>query len=183
MKNLLQTKYPSFYKYDAKGISVYSVTEPILKFIIFSSLCLKYQIWPESSFYNSKELLDIALFSKPIKNIDNEIEPDIAIEIKWAYVTKSGKLNKWSLTSLINDVYKLHKRCETLNKYVMQFLVLKDYNTEISNAILEEQVYNEIDKRKIRGKQVSFCFKSYFDTHGKDENEKWKFYLLLWKIV
>ena len=67
--NLQETKFPTFYKYDVKGVSVYSVTEPILKFIIFTSLCRKYQIWPEGGFYKGRELLDIALFSKPVGSI------------------------------------------------------------------------------------------------------------------
>jgi hypothetical protein len=42
--NLMQSQYPEFYRLDSKGIGVYSITQPILKFIIFSSLCKEYQL-------------------------------------------------------------------------------------------------------------------------------------------
>ena len=181
-KNLLDSEFKIFYKYDSKGLAVYSITEPILKFLIFSSLCYKYQIWPESSFYKGKQLLDIALFTRRINNIDKEIEPDVAIEMKWAAVKKSGEFNKWSLKSLIDDILKLHKESETQNKYVMQFLVLHSDTQEIDNKVLEEQVFAGIDKRKFKSKDVKILFNKCFDTKGKDEKEKWKFYILLWGI-
>lgn len=181
--NLANSQYALFYKYDNKGINVYSITEPILKFFIFSSLCSKYQIWPEgNAFYKDKQLLDLALFSQRIENIDEEIEPDIAIEMKWADFTRAGRFYKWSIDNSVDDLYKLKKDCTVKNKYLMQF---GRCNTEVEwkPDELLEQLLNRFDKRKIRGKQIRYIFGDSFNTCNSEINaDQRKFNILLWKI-
>lgn len=181
-ENIHHTVYPEFYRNDVKGIGIYSVTEPILKFIIYSSLCSKYQMWPESSFYKEKELLDIAMFSDEVNDIDKEIEPDIAIEMKWVSFTKSGEFYQQSLQNMIVDIEKLHTKCDISNKYIMQFSIVKSDNHRINNKVLNEQVFFGIDKRKVKKKNIDLIYYDYFNTRGWNEADIWRFYILLWKI-
>lgn len=181
--NLSESEYKEFYKYDSKGVAIYSITEPILKFIIFSELCKKYQIWPEGNFYNGKKLLDIGLFSKTVKNIEEEIAPDIAIEMKWGGIKKNGEFATWSLKNLVSDIYKLNKECDIKNKYLMQFIVIHSDEMEIDNTLLKQQLIQTIDKRKFRNRDIKFLYSGFFNTNGANENNKWKFSILLWKIA
>ena len=181
-ENLLGSDHASFYKYDNKGIGLYSITEPILKFLIFADLCQKYQIWPEGTFYRGRNLLDIAMYSKKVENIDERKAPDIAIEMKWADFTKSGMFFKWAMTNCIDDIYKIHKECDIENKYIMQF-VRCDEAINWHPHILRDQLLGEIDKRKIKGKQIEFVYSESFDTCGATVENKEKFYILIWKIV
>lgn len=181
-ENISQSLYPEFYRKDVKGIGIYSITEPILKFIIYSSLCSKYQMWPESSFYKDKELLDIAMFSDVVDDIEIEIEPDIAIEMKWVAFTKSGEFYKQSLQNMVADIEKLHTKCDIQNKYIMQFSVVKSDNHKINDSVLSEQVFLGIDKRKVKKKNIDLIYHDYFNTRGWNEADIWRFYILLWKI-
>lgn len=180
--NLIQSQYPEFYRLDSKGIGVYSITEPILKFIIFSSLCKEYQLWPESPFYKGMKHLDLAMCSCRIEDINADIEPDIAIEMKWGGIKKSGEFNKWSLNFIIDDIIKMHKECEVPNKYIMQFVIIHNDETVIDKETLERQVYESIDKRKVRNREFSLLFSNYFNTKGSDDHIDRRFYILLWKI-
>lgn len=183
-EKLVTSQCASFYKYYNKGINVYSITEPILKFFIFSSLCGKYQIWPEvNEYYKGKQFLDFAMYSQ--KNIDwddADIEPDIAIEMKWADFTKKGRFYKWSIDNSIDDLCKLKKDCIVENKYLMQFGRC-NMNVEWNPDELLEQLMDNFDKRKIRGKQIRYIFGDSFNTYNDDINaEQRKFNILLWKI-
>lgn len=181
--NLLTSEHASFYEYDRKGIGVGSITEPIVKFMIFGDLCKKYPIWPECSRYygDSRKILDIALFAKDKADLEEEVDPDVAIELKWAEFTKEGNFKKWSLDNCVEDLYKLHKMCEIPNKYVMQFAVA-DPLIQWRCDTLQQQILGQFDKRKIKGKSIRFVFSDSFDTCGKNIEERRKFYVLLWKI-
>ena len=181
--NLLTSEHASFYENDNKGIAVGSITEPIVKFMIFSDLCKKYPIWPECSSYygDSGKILDIALYAKEQADLEAVVDPDIAIEIKWAGFTQDGKFLKWSLDNCVDDLYKLHKECEIPNKYVMQ-IAISDPLIQWRYDILQQQILDRFDKRKIKGKNIKFVFSDSFDTCGGYTEDRKKFYVLLWKI-
>ncbi len=182
--NLTLTVHKDFYGF-AKGIAVYSITEPIIKFLIFSSLCKQYMIWPEvGEFYKDKKYLDLALYlPNELKQLVNssEDEPDIAIEMKWGGLKKTGEFMKWGLTNFIDDMLKLHKNCNIRNKYIMQFIILHN-DIEINGEILREQILSSVDKRSFRGKDIELVYMNYFETHGVNDSELWPFYIVLWKI-
>ena len=182
--NLLLNENKDFYSFP-KGLTVWSITEPILKFLIFSSLCKKYMIWPEAGeFYKEKKFLDLALFlPNDLKHqIDSsEDEPDIAIEMKWGGLKKTGEFMKWGLNNFIDDMLKLHKSCTIKNKFIMQFIVLHN-DIEIDGDVLKDQILSNVDKRKFRGKDIELLYANYFKTLGFSENELWPFYIVLWKI-
>ena len=185
-KNLTISAYKDDYNYP-KGLAVYSMTEPILKFMIFSGLCKDYLIFPEAvEFYKGRELLDLALFI-PFKDSNGKDscndDPDIAIEIKWGGLKKNGEFTKWGVKCFIDDMLKLHKNCTVPNKYIMQFMVIHDEKVEIDQAVLKEQILSNVDRRKIRGRDLEFIYYNDFDTMGFSNLEKWKFGILLWKIV
>lgn len=182
--NLTLTEHKDFYGF-AKGIAVYSITEPIIKFLIFSSLCKQYMIWPEvGEFYKDRKYLDLALYlPNELKRQVNssEDEPDIAIEMKWGGLKKTGEFMKWGLDNFIDDMLKLHKNCTIKNKYIMQFIILHN-DIEIDVEMLKEQILSNVDKRSFRGKDIELVYMNYFDTHGVNESELWSFYIVLWKI-
>jgi hypothetical protein len=185
-ENLENSEFKDFYKYDIKGIGVRSITELILKFLIFSSLCKSYQLWPETSqFYKDRKILDLALFKRKIENWEMEDEnvlPEIAIEFTWGSLIKTGEFNSWSLQNIIDDILKLHKFCLVENKFILQFMILDD-DIEFSDEELLNQVNSSIDKRKFRNGCLALLYDDYFKTQGSDKSVKRKFYILLWKIA
>ena len=54
----------NFYSYHQKGLSIYSITEPIIKWLIFTSLIDRYCMLPEH-WTSSGKYLDMALYSYP----------------------------------------------------------------------------------------------------------------------
>lgn len=182
-KNLLESEYTDFYKYDTKGIGVYSITEPILKFLIFGKLCRKYQIWPEqSASYRGRKILDIALYSKRVKDIDGDVNPDIAIEMKWGGFRKDGTFYQWSVESCIADLYKLRKESRVENKYFMQFIIC-NADTKWEHKALKAQMMDYIDRRKLKENEIKFIYSTSFDTCGSTSDERRSFYILLWKVA
>ena len=184
MDNMTLTDHKDFYGF-AKGIAVYSITEPILKFLIFSSLCKQYMIWPEAcEFYKHGKYLDLALYlpSELKQKIgSSEDEPDIAIEMKWGGLKQTGEFMKWGLNNFIDDMLKLHRNCTIQNKYLMQFIILHR-DIEIDGVRLREQILSNIDKRTFRGRDIELVFLNSFNTHGVYESDLWPFYIVLWKI-
>lgn len=185
--NLKKSIHKDFYADDVKGIGIYSVTEPIIKFLIYTNLCSKYQMWPEVTFYKNTKLLDLALFHKHLSKqyIDDETqpwEPEIAIEMKWTGFRKNGEFSVSAIEGMIEDVYKLHKYCDIPNKYVMQFAIIPNSDFTLNKDLLELQVYEFIDKRKIRKKSVNLIYSNKFTTFGINEDDDWRFCILLWKI-
>lgn len=65
----------------------------------------------------------------------------------------------------------------------MKFTVIQDDNIKIDKKVLETQVYENIDKRKIKDREFKLIYVNSFMTMGHSENEYWRFYILLWKIV
>lgn len=126
--------------------------------------------------------LDLAMYSCRVENIHEEITPDVAIEMKWGGLKKTGEFNKWSLKFIIDDIIKMHKECEVPNKYIMQFVIIHNDETVVDKETLEGQVYKSIDKRKVRNREFSLLFSNYFNTKGSDDSINRRFYILLWKI-
>jgi len=178
--NFKNSLYKKFYKYDNKGIFVYSITEPILKFLIFTELCKEYQIWPEGTFYeDSRKLLDFALFYKEIEDIDVEIEPEIAIEMKWGGIRTDGTFYSWSMHNLIADIEKLYNNSNVSNKYLMQFVALDKTKTKINKTVLKTQLQSNIDGRSLKGKEkIELIYSNYFKAKGCNLN----FTIVLWKM-
>ena len=71
----------NFYQNYPKGLGIYSVSEPIIKWIIYTNLIDRYCMLPERKTRTGK-YLDLALYSKP-KPCWNNDSPDIAVEMKW----------------------------------------------------------------------------------------------------
>jgi hypothetical protein len=178
--NIEGSKYQKFYSDFPRGIFIRSITEPVLKFIIFSSLCKKHKMFPEASgYYKGKQLLDLAL-SSPFLDKGSDYA-DIAIEMKWGRIKKTGEFAKWSLDFIQKDLLKLHKFCTIENKYMMQFMYM-DYDVKIDKETLKSQILYYIDKRKFRNKEMELIYDDYFETCELDLNKKNKFFILLWKI-
>lgn len=102
--------------------------------------------------------------------------------MKWADFTQEGRFYQWSIDNSVEDLYKLKKDCTVENKYLMQFGRC-NVNVEWNPDELLEQLMDNFDKRKIRGKQIRYIFGDSFNTYNDDINaEQRKFNILLWKI-
>lgn len=176
-KFLNSPEVDGFYKERAKGIATWSITEPILKFIIFTELCDKYKMRPEDCTYKSSELLDLALFVEE----QNEIEfAEIGIEMKWAVLTKKSLLVSSSLKSLKADFVKI-KKSATAHNYLLQF-ILHEPSVEIQLETLENQVVAECDGRSLRYFTPAIVGIEQFPTWLSNETDVQMFSLLLWKV-
>ncbi|MDD2482130.1 MAG: hypothetical protein PHC44_05690 [Lutispora sp.] len=129
-KKMLNGNNKNFYIYDAKGIGVYSITEPIIKFLIYTNLSDKYRMLSERTFYEDKKILDLALFYKhlsddEIANLNVDWDPDIAIEMKWAGMMNDGNLYSGWLNQIKLDIEKMNKLISIENKYFMLFTLIQ----------------------------------------------------------
>lgn len=177
-ENFEKTRYKSFYSDFSKGIYFRSMTEPILKYIIFKELIKKHKMWPEAGwFYKDRSVLDLGISSPYNPNADDIYSADVAIEMKWGGINKNGVLHTWSQSSLQSDIIKMINNCEIANKYFMQFIVIKKDEREINITNIRKEVkdkHEEINLRPI------FC--EHFKTLGIEPGEYWKFYIILWKV-
>ena len=115
----------NFYQKYPKGLYIYSITEPIIKWIIYTNLIDKYCMLPEHKTSNGK-FLDLALYSKSKPCIDKH-SPDIAIEMKWVSFKKNGTISENYRKGMVDDAIKLHKLGSEYDyKYIMQFAVLNE---------------------------------------------------------
>jgi len=163
--------------YEWQGLGAYSITEPILKWLIYTTLCDKYCMWPEHS-VNGK-LLDLGLSMKP-SNINC---PDIAIEMKWAFFRKNGEIKSAWRDEMIKDAVKLYGQKCFEHKYLIQFsFPLKgDYKfIEESIEATASCFHDYIDKRRFRDAKLTFMFNKSFNTWDA-ENAR-VFLMLVWKI-
>lgn len=176
-KFLNSPEVDGFYKERAKGIATWSITEPILKFIIFTELCDKYKMRPEDCTYKNSELLDLALFVEE----QNELEfAEIGIEMKWAALTKKSLLASRSLKSLKADFVKI-KKSATAHNYLLQF-ILHEPSIEVQLETLENQVASECDGRSLRYFAPAIVGIEQFSTWISNETDVQMFSLLLWKV-
>lgn len=183
-QNIMGSEYQLYYSEFPKGIYVRSLTEPILKFILFTKLCNSHKMLPEAyGFYPGKQLLDLAIQSPFIKEEStfNEQRFDIAIEMKWGAIKSDGNQLRWSVSSSIDDILKLHKNCTIENKYFMQFILEEKENLFNSDS-MKSQILNAMDRRNFKNKSIEFVCNNSFYTQGFESNEFWKFNILLWKI-
>ena len=171
-----------FYAEDWKGIGIYSITEPILKWIIFSNLCHKYRMSPEcSNFYADGKLLDLCLYLTD----DYEKAPDIAIEMKWAGFRNDKRPSAGWLKQMISDVTKLYQAKTPSNKYFMQFAFIsqsewRNLDEKIENTLTDFN--NSRKAHKFRNGKLEFLTKERFLT--TDNNDKRVcFVMLVWKIA
>ena len=124
-----------FYKGYLKGISIYSITEPIIKWLIYTNLCDRYCMRTEHLTDDGK-YLDLAL------SINPDFDPNIAIEMKWAGFRKNGSLYENSRLNMIDDAVKLHKMSFSY-KYLMQFAILNiNENKKINYDTIVKNFYN-----------------------------------------
>lgn len=168
----------NFYKDRWKGIGTWSITEPIIKFIIFKELCDKYKIRPEDNAYNNSKFLDLAIY------LDEENETnhaEIGIELKWVSITKQSKMSSQSLQNFADDFVKI-KNSKTKNNYLMQFGFV-DRDIEIDICKLENQVSEEIDGRLLRKFVPMILAENDFTTWASNEYDLKKFILIMWKVV
>ena len=166
-----------FYKERAKGIATWSITEPILKFIIFTELCDKYKMRPEDCTYKSSELLDLALF---VEEQDEIQSAEIGIEMKWAALTKKSLLASKSLKCLMADFNKI-KKSATIHNYLLQF-ILHEAGVVIQSEALENQVVAECDGRSLRYFTPAIVGTEQFATWISNEADIKMFSLVLWKV-
>jgi len=165
-----------------RGIGIYSITEPIIKWIIFSKLCHKYRMYPEcSAFYSDKKLLDLAIY---LKDEYDEKTPDIAIEMKWATFRVDGRPSSFWLNQMINDVTKLYQEKKSSNKYFIQFAFMTreewfNMGTKIEKTI--NDFNNSSKERKFKNGKISFLTKKRFITRNAADKPI-IFAMLVWKI-
>jgi hypothetical protein len=175
--NFLDSIYLStFYKDYWKGIATWSVTEPILKFLIYCELCKKYKIRPEDHAYQKNEMLDFSLF---IESDDHNSISEIAIEFKWASFTKKGLLRSSGLESLIADFNKM-KQLKNQHKYIIQFSV-NETNQAISMDSINKQLQLTYDNRIFRKTKPHLIKIGSFQTLSPQEEMK-DFTILLWVL-
>jgi len=181
--SLKQKAVKNFYKHDWKGIGIYSATEVVIKWIIYSKLCHKYRMYPESSkFYESdKQLLDLAIYLTD----DYEKVPDIAIEMKWAgFRGDKRPFSNW-LKQMINDVTKLYQAKVSSNKYFMQFAFISREEWRSIGEVIENTLndFNNSSKaHRFRNGKLSFLTKKKFLTENNEEKSVY-FAILVWKIA
>ena len=106
---LQRPEVKDFYYDEFEGIGIWSITEPILKYIIFSDLCDIYYMQSEyGDYYGSAEKLDLALFNNDNpRNKWENAQPDVAIEMKWTGFTKKGSFYSGWIKQLKSDVEKM----------------------------------------------------------------------------
>lgn len=194
---LVKGDYSDFYSYDWKGIGIYSTTEPILKYLIFTNLLDKYRMWSEMSDYykDSKEngkLLDLGLYFGDVNNeSDEELIPNVAVEMKWTKLTQDGYFYSNWLPSIKRDITKLC-RCspeyQYAEKYFMQFLFVKQdmFTNQFEEKLrtqLTEQCNAIIDHRTLKNRKIKLVFNNGFKTLGRSDSDMYIFKILLWKIV
>ncbi|MBK5261715.1 MAG: hypothetical protein JJE17_03965 [Peptostreptococcaceae bacterium] len=177
----------NFYKYDAKGIGAWSITEPILKYLIYTNLVDKYKMLPERDFYGDKRLLDLAIFYKDITeeeiNDDNVgWTPDVAIEMKWAGTRKDGNLYIGWLNQIKKDIVKMNDLRDIENKYLMLFNMNYDLSKIVNPLMHIGTLYDSMDKRKFKGKTIKLVYSNCFQTMDVKEEVNGRFYIHLYKI-
>lgn len=185
--NLIHAENERFYQYDFKGLGFFSICERDIQQIIVTELCKYYPIWPEySEGYKNKQRLDIALEFKGKRDDDDDVEPDIAIELKWAGFKKEGQLYTNSLQSLVNDVLKMKRQCIIPNQYFIQFAIT-DYELDLGNQRTKNKFVKSVNysfyKNQIKNSKLKLLHYENFNTLGKSQTELLKFNLLLWKII
>ena len=166
-----------FYKDRYKGITTWSVTEPILKFIIITELCDKYKLLPEDRGYEGRQLLDLSLY---IDEQDERNHAEIGIEMKWSALTKNSLMTSGSLECFVSDFIKI-KKCMTDHKYLLQF-VRHSPSIEIQPTKLEQQILDQYDNRSFRYFSTRVISVEQFPIWGANEAETETFSLLLWKV-
>ena len=166
-----------FYTNFPKGISIYGVTEPIIKWLIFTGLCDKYCMNTEYWTSDGK-FLDLALSVNP----DSDFL-DIAIEMKWAgFRKKDGRIYENYRLSMIDDAVKLHKM-NIPYKYLMQFAILSEDEYKRIDFKATYDDFHIFDKRQFRNGVLSPApiFKNSFPTWDKDSNPR-RFAMFVWEV-
>lgn len=176
-QKMTHEKVSIFYESDWRGLGFFSITEPILKYIIVSKLTDKYLMWSEYKYKKSKKLLDLALLLDEQGCKSEYAEPDTAIEMKWGAVTKNGILKEHSVDTLINDFIKM-KKCDIKNKYLMQFFIT---DLDINGEIVRKELISWIDKRSFKS-NYQVIFNESFVTDAGTEKTNSKFHIIVWEI-
>ncbi|MCR8644453.1 hypothetical protein NV379_17500 [Paenibacillus sp. N1-5-1-14] len=167
----------TFYKDYYKGIGTWSVTEPIIKFLVYVELLPKYKIRPEDYAYSNKKILDLALYTKLE---DHSYISEIGIELKWARFKKNGLMYQASLQSLINDFVKM-KALANEHKYFIQHAI-SDLGIVLDIENLNQQVLQQTDGRLLRTYIPELIAIESFEIWGASRETKKNFNLCLWKI-
>ena len=175
-----------FYEEDEwKGLGVWGITEPIIRFLISSALCRKYRIWPEHKYPGrTRRRADLTLYFED-SDFDGESIPDITIEMKWGGLRRRydpGSLNRWSVTALQEDIRKLNALSRSPHNYVLQVGFAPEHITP-GRAELNRQLRAELDGRTTRHLRIDLLDLQCFETHGADIRKRdWRCWLLCWKI-
>lgn len=177
---LLNSAYSKgFYNNFWKGLGIRSITEPIIKFLIFSELCSKYQIISEDNSYNDSKLLDLALYIEPIDYLDEQ-EAEVGIELKWTKLTKNGRQYTRGIDSFLSDFNKM-KKASNRHKYIIQ-LAFAEKKIELNLTEFNDQMSEIIDGRSIKKIRPNAIKIAYFPTWD-DSYETQNFVMVLWKLV
>ena len=165
-----------FYSDYPKGLSIYSITEPIIKWLIYTNLCDRYCMWPELQTSNGK-FLDLALFLDPDSGY-----PEIAIEMKWAGFRKDGRIDENSRKGMVDDAIKLHG-LDFSNKYLMQFSIMSENDYKHIDTHTTAEYFHFFDKRQFRNSVLNHdpIFIDSFPTWDDVCNPK-RFAIIVWEI-
>ena len=178
--NIAFSIHDQFYKgYENTGISIWSITEPVLKFLAFYELCIKYKIRLEDHVYgDTTKLMDISLF------VDSESDEDNAeygFELKRVNFTNAGILDATSIDKLISEFEKI-KLADVKFRYMIH---LGSHSNKIDVTIdnLKDQVLKTIDQRLFRRfKLQPLAVKRFPLCSEEDCTINDYFYMILWYL-
>lgn len=188
----------SYSKHDSmigwKGIGKWSITEPVIKFLIYLGLCEKYILYPEKPYsIDPKKHMDLAIYLSEddyLEEDDPELDVSpIAIEIKWSGITKKKKqFDVWTIKQLYESIKKLKLYSKSKNKYILQigFYEKENFANDINIKRLSKSTINRMNGRTLRNLNTEIIKVFKFETEGEhiegNQFKKYYFYFILWKM-
>jgi hypothetical protein len=183
---LTTSKCEDFYNEEWKGIGVWGIAEPILRFIISTELCGNYRIVPEYQYDDgSKCRADLVLYLDDNK-YKEKLPPDIVIEMKWGSIRKQddpGSLSQWSINKFEEDLKKIRDHSDSAHNYILQVL-FAPREIRLNKKKLENQIMNDVDGRTLRYLDISLLTVESCNTHSTDkEKTDYSCWLICWKTM
>ena len=184
-EKLTKSKCRDFYDEEWKGIGIWGISEPILRFIISTELCGNYRIVPEYQYDDGSTCrADLVLYMDDDK-YKEELPPDIVIEMKWGNVRKKddpGTLSQWSINKLQEDLKKVRDHTDSEHNFILQVL-FAPREIKLNEKNLLKQIMNDLDGRTFRSFDISVVAVEQFNTHAIDkEKADYLCWLICWRL-
>jgi hypothetical protein len=185
-QNLTQSECEAFYDQEWKGIGVWGIAEPILRFIIFTELCTKYRLVSEYQYDDGSTCrADLALYLDDKKYKQKKV-PDVIIEMKWGNVRKQddpGSLSQWSINKFEEDLRKIRDHSDSEHNYILQVL-FAPRELKLNKKKLQNQIMNDVDGRSLRSFNISLLTVEKFNTHSTEKVKiDYSCWLICWKLL